>query len=152
MSNDIGKLCAAALASLFVPQHLGQILQSRIYDFFLFSLTKIIPYYTFVKGRFTLRTKNLLRSLRSCGIFWPAPLTNAPYSIGWCSVKKEKIMWLFSERSFFSSPYVKVWSSIYPQHNGNNALACKHPNSLLLCQSSQAPFLSPDWLRASPRP
>ena len=40
------------------------------------SGTKVTPHAAFVKGRFTLRVKNLLCSLRSCGIFYPSPLTN----------------------------------------------------------------------------
>lgn len=54
----------------------------RKYDvFFLFSGTKVTPHSVFVKGRFTLRVKNLLSSLRSCGIFYPSPLTNLHASL-----------------------------------------------------------------------
>lgn len=64
---------------------------------FLFSGTKVTPHRVFVKGRFTLRVKNLLCSLRSCGIFYPSPLTK--YSVLRWQVfrKKEKtlVMMLF---------------------------------------------------------
>jgi hypothetical protein len=57
---------------------------------FLFSGTKVTPHRVFVKGRFTLRVKNLLCSLRSCGIFYPSPLTNTLCFAGRCLGKKKK--------------------------------------------------------------
>ena len=63
--------------------------------FFLFSGTKVAPHAAFVKGRFTLRVKNLLCSLRSCGIFYPSPLTNTLCFAGRCLGKKKKnvVLW-----------------------------------------------------------
>ena len=62
---------------------------------FLFSGTKVTPHAAFVKGRFTLRVKNLLCSLRSCGIFYPSPLTNTLCFAGRCLGKKKKnvVLW-----------------------------------------------------------
>ena len=60
--------------------------------FFLFSGTKVTPHSVFVKGRFTLRVKNLLSSLRSCGIFLPFALDKSPCFVGGCLGKKKKIM------------------------------------------------------------
>lgn len=64
---------------------------------FLFSGTKVTPHRVFVKGRFTLRVKNLLCSLRSCGYFLPFALDK--YSVLRWQVfrKKEKtlVMMLF---------------------------------------------------------
>lgn len=53
------------------------------------------PHAAFVKGRFTLRVKNLLCSLRSCGIFYPSPLTNTLCFAGRCLGKKKKnvVLW-----------------------------------------------------------
>ena len=63
--------------------------------FFLFSGTKVATHAAFVKGRFTLRVKNLLCSLRSCGIFYPSPLTNTLCFAGRCLGKKKKnvVLW-----------------------------------------------------------
>lgn len=65
---------------------------------FLFSGTKVTPHAAFVKGRFTLRVKNLLCSLRSCGIFYPSPLTNTLCFAGRCLGKKKKCCSLVSVR------------------------------------------------------
>lgn len=57
------------------------ILSESMMCFFLFSATKVTPHSVFVKGHFTLRVKNLPESLRSCGIFYPSPLTNLHASL-----------------------------------------------------------------------
>lgn len=57
---------------------------------FLFPCTKVAMHAVFVKGRFTLRVKNLLCSLRSCGIFYPLPLTNTLCFAGRCLGKRKK--------------------------------------------------------------
>lgn len=59
---------------------------------FLFSGTKVATHAVFVKGCFTLREKNLLCSLRSCGIFFPSPLTNTLCFADRCLGKKKKIL------------------------------------------------------------
>lgn len=59
---------------------------------FLFSGTKVVSHAAFVKGRFTLRVKNLLCSLRSCGIFYPSPLTNTQCFADRCLGKKKKML------------------------------------------------------------
>ena len=71
---------------------------------FLFSGTKVATHAAFVKGRFTLRVKNLLCSLRSCGIFYPSPLTNTLCFAGRCLGKKKKML-LFGGVSVLSFCY-----------------------------------------------
>ena len=80
------------LSGLPVPVCRGIRLPILCCAFFLFSGTKVAPHAAFVKGRFTLRVKNLLCSLRSCGIFYPSPLTNTLCFAGRCLGKKKKML------------------------------------------------------------
>jgi len=83
------------LSGLPVPVCRGIRLPILCCAFFLFSGTKVATHAAFVKGRFTLRVKNLLCSLRSCGIFYPSPLTNTLCFAGRCLGKKKKnvVLW-----------------------------------------------------------
>ena len=81
---------------------------------FLFSGTKVTPHAAFVKGRFTLRVKNLLCSLRSCGIFYPSPLTNTLCFAGRCLGKKKKMLF------FGECPFCHFVTGICP-HGGGTA-------------------------------
>lgn len=67
---------------------------TRLYHLYVFSIfrTKVAMHAVFVKGRFTLRLKNLLCSLCLCGIFYPLPLTNTLCFAGRCFGKKKKML------------------------------------------------------------
>ena len=91
VSVSICRRCCICLACRFLY---AGVLGSLVlcYAFFRFSGTKVATHAAFVKGRFTLRVKNLLCSLRSCGIFYPSPLTNTLCFAGRCLGKKKKML------------------------------------------------------------
>ena len=91
---------------------------------FLFSGTKVTPHAVFVKGRFTLRVKNLLCSLRSCGIFYPSPLTNTLCFAGRCLGKKKKMLF------FGWCPFCHFVTGIC-LHGGRTALISRICNIIL---------------------
>lgn len=96
---------------------------------FLFSGTKVATHAAFVKGRFTLRVKNLLCSLRSCGIFYPSPLTNTLCFAGRCLGKRKKCC------SLAGCPFCHSVTGICP-HGGRPAPISRTRNIILSLPAS----------------
>lgn len=97
----------------------------------------------FVKGRFTLRIKNLLCSLCSCGIFYPSPLTNTLCFAGRCLGKRKKMLFLGGMSALsFCFRDLSAWWEIRPDQpdtqyhfviTGELFLWCNAPISLSFC-------------------
>lgn len=104
--------------------------------FFLFSGTKVATHAAFVKGRFTLRVKNLLCSLRSCGIFYPAPLTNTLCFAGRCLGKKKKnvVLWWGVRFVILLPGFVRMVGEP-PRSAGYVISFCNNRQSILWCNA-----------------
>ena len=98
---------------------------------FLFSGTKVTPHAVFVKGRFTLQVKNLLCSLRLCGIFYPSPLTNTLCFAGRCLGKKKKnvVLWRGVRFVILLPGFVRMVGD--PPRSAGHAISFCHCRQLL---------------------
>lgn len=119
------------LSGLPVPVCRGIRLPILCCAFFLFSGTKVATHAAFVKGRFTLRVKNLLCSLRSCGIFYPSPLTNTLCFAGRCLGKKKKnvVLWRGVRFVILLPGFVRMVGD--PPRSAGHAISFCHCRQLL---------------------
>ena len=119
------------LSGLPVPVCRGIRLPILCCAFFLFSSTKVATHAAFVKGRFTLRVKNLLCSLRSCGIFYHSPLTNTLCFAGRCLGKKKKnvVLWRGVRFVILLPGFVRMVGD--PPRSAGHAISFCHCRQLL---------------------